>query len=257
MDINKESMTNFLDSLLGAFENEKLERVSKIKESIEGLNLNWKDPEDIEALHISRLLEHVDVIVKEVYPGVSRNDLHKIQFIYKNYSFIENNVRSMVDLGRGCCADKSRWLINNYIKHLVSGQEPKIPLRTDKKHSYYHPDFGTFKEWHDFIDGLINLYYRGITESNMENTMNLLKQQTAVKEEMNKEYELANSYLSTYIEKVKGFVNGGLLSNEDSEIALSRYNTSVIIFGLIQEIKNNTITDEMILDKIKERCERK
>jgi len=252
-EINKETMTNLFGSLLGSFENDKIERVSIIKDSIKALNLDWTSPEEIDLLHINRLLEHVDIMVKDTYPNVSRKNLHTIQFIYRHYGFINNNVESLADLGNGCSADKSRWIIGACIDFLVGGEAIVFPTCEDKEHSYYHPNFGTFKEWYDFVDGLTNLYYHGISKSNMANTLNLLKKQTEAKEELAKESKIANDYMPTYDNKVNEFVLNGLLTEIEKVEALTRYAKSMVVFGLIKEIIANTLTDSMLLSKIKEK----
>lgn len=255
-EINKEVIANVINSLAGAFEDEKTERVEMLKESIKALNIDWTNPEYVNLLHINRLLEHIDIMVSETYPNVSRNILHKIQFIYKHYRFIENNVESIVDLGIGCSADKSRWIIKAYIKYLVTGIEPILPERNEEGHHYGHPDFGTFNEWTTFIDGLIGQYYGGIAKSNLENTLILIRKQTEIKEELEKESKLVNDFVPTYKEKITEFVSNGLLTQTQAKEALTHYNMSIILWDFIDEIRESSLTDNLLILKIKEKCER-
>lgn len=80
---------------------------------------------------------------------------YKILTVYKDYANISSFIKSFIRKYEnfGASADKSRWLIDNYLNWLYSCGENYSEL--DNNHDY-RPGFGTAEDWIDFIDSYID-----------------------------------------------------------------------------------------------------
>lgn len=80
---------------------------------------------------------------------------HKILTVYKDYADISSFIKSFIRKYEnfGASADKSRWLIDNYLNWLYSCGENYNELDNNDD---YRPGFGTAKDWIDFIDSYID-----------------------------------------------------------------------------------------------------
>lgn len=80
---------------------------------------------------------------------------HKILTVYKDYADISSFIKSFIRKYEnfGASADKSRWLIDNYLNWLYSCGENYNELDNNND---FRPGFGTAKDWIDFIDSYID-----------------------------------------------------------------------------------------------------
>lgn len=56
-----------------------------------------------------------------------------------------------------CCMDCSRWIANQFVKYIESGQMPDMRKTEDV---YWIPSFGTAEEWMQLCEGIVKLQYR-------------------------------------------------------------------------------------------------
>lgn len=100
----------------------------------------------------------LDNILTEIIMVYYQTDItkaYKISKIYNNYNLFEQNIRSIIihNEGNCCCADKSRYIINCYIKNILE----KEVLWEEKK--YYIPKIGTSSQWMEFCQSIHELIY--------------------------------------------------------------------------------------------------
>lgn len=122
-----------------------------------------RDAEDFDVLvncKIDRVLESYleKILEKELGKIQDFEKMHDIIFFYKNYGFLESNVRELIILKEGspCSSDKSRWILKSYRDFLVNDT---IPDMTIGEKCYWKPKFGTSRDWMDFCESLIHLHY--------------------------------------------------------------------------------------------------
>lgn len=183
-NMTSEKVEKTLEGLLKnmlTFEKEKTENM--YRDFIERLiNKNKGFIDDIEDFNIfvnyqiEKVLEVSleKMLTKELEKVENKSKIFNVLFLYKNYSFMENNVKEVIVLkeGRACSADKSRWVLESYKKYLIDGIIPDMTI-TEK--CYWKPRFGTGKEWMDFCDSLISLYYGRPQDGYLITLQNLTK----------------------------------------------------------------------------------
>lgn len=129
----------------------------KIKELVKSKYQLLKDVEYFDVYVNYQLDKIFRIFVKELYPDAENNKIQKLFFLYRNYDYIENNIRNLIKNKDGwpCSADKSRWLMQSYKKYIL---ENVVPDMTIEEKCYWKPTFGTGQQWMDFCDGLFSLY---------------------------------------------------------------------------------------------------
>lgn len=134
-----------------------------VKDSLEKLNSsgrNFSNPEDFNFHLVYRLNKGLKEIANTMHsvPIQEIKDTSRPDFIYLHYDFLDHNIRELCVLreGNSCCEDKSRSILEMYLKYSLTG---KIPEFNPDKENYWTPNFGTYKEWIDLCDGLYSLYY--------------------------------------------------------------------------------------------------
>lgn len=249
----EKELTQVITGLADAFENEaKEDYLKNHKDDFEKLDLEKFS--SIELFMFERrkpLQQHVKYYFSNKY--ATRNPaLDKICFIICNLDFVDHNVEKMVDLERGCCVDKSHFIIRSYIDELkLNVPVPEFALRGDAEHKYWHPDFGTKKQWFDFIDSLYRLYY-GYTEEFMQMSKVLLDEKAKVITEVEAEEKLVSDFVPTYkeiLERIKDKID-----TEAYKYMSQRYMYGMVLFNMVDEIKNNTVTDELVINIINQEC---
>lgn len=245
----EKELTQVITGLADAFENEaKEDYLKNHKDDFEKLDLEKFS--SIELFMYERrkpLQQHVKYYFAEKY--ATRNpELDKIAFLICNLDFVDHNVEKMVDLGRGCCVDKSHFIIRAYIDELKIGVPvADFALRNEEGHQYWHPDFGTKKQWFDFIDSLYRLYY-GYTEEFIQISKVLTEAKAKVIAEVEAEENLVSAFVPTYkviLERIKDKVD-----EEVYEYMSRKYMYGMVLFRMVDEIRNNTVTDELVIDII-------
>lgn len=80
---------------------------------------------------------------------------YKILTVYKDYADISSFIKSFIRKYEnfGASADKSRWLIDNYLNWLYSCGENYNKLDNNDD---FRPEFGTAEDWINFIDSYID-----------------------------------------------------------------------------------------------------
>ena len=197
---------------------------------------------------------HIKKWYLEKYPKLSRSALSSIVFYYMHYDFLDNNVEKLVDMERGCCADKSRNVLKNYLNYLLSGEITEYHKRNDKEHKYWEPDFGTAQEWIDFVASLEYLYY-GHTEKYLNAISSLNKTKLEVKKEIVADEKIANGFVPEYVkilERIKP-----KLDKEAYETMSKKYYYGLVIYRILDEIKAGTVSDELVIDVITKEYEKR
>lgn len=130
--------------------------------AIEKSNYNLDNPEKFNIFINHKLNRAIKILASNLHaPSVCR-DSNKPNFIFINYSFLENNVRALCELreGSSCCADKSRHILKMFLQYSITGE---IPTFNPDIENYWSPNFGDNQMWIELCDGLYELYY-GKTE---------------------------------------------------------------------------------------------
>ena len=121
---------------------------------------NFKDMELFNIFLMDRIDDALRILVGRLNPDSDRNKgkFNRLHFIYTNYGFLKSNLVFVVSQREGdaCCVDKTRWLINAYRDYILEDILPDIKIG---EKCYWKPGFGSGKQWMDFCDGLVHLYY--------------------------------------------------------------------------------------------------
>jgi len=178
--MNDEIMKEAVTSLFQTIYKENIEKTQEIVEEViekfKLSNIDISDPENFSLFISSRLndsLQHLSSLLHDT-PLDTIKDKYKTAFIYSNYRFLKSNIEELCVKreGSSCSADKSRWIIGNYLKYSLTEEIPDI--NTEEEH-YWIPKFGSGEEWMLFCDGLYGLFY-GHTEKYLNSYNTLLRQ---------------------------------------------------------------------------------
>lgn len=101
--------------------------------------------------------EFVKGLAMENHWSFNSNQSSKIEFVYKEYDFINAQVEELITKYEGspCCHDKSSTLVRMYVRYQATGILPD--LKKEEK-EFWKPACGTAEEWMNFIDSTLHLY---------------------------------------------------------------------------------------------------
>ena len=92
-----------------------------------------KGPEEFSALFIYKVETIIESVAEQFYnKGENKmEDKYKPTFIFTNYGFLENHIESLVKKreGFGCSADKSRHILNKYLKYALTGEVKEFNVK--------------------------------------------------------------------------------------------------------------------------------
>lgn len=170
MDFEKE-ISNVIEAILTQNAEKNAAAVSALKNSINQSPYNFHDPNVYDTV-LMYPIRQMTGAVADNYLGF-KDKTGKAAFIYLNYDFVESNISKLMQKRTGFSAsvDKSRTVISTYLKYL---SHPEEELPDFCKDHYWLPKFGSAKEWIEYCDSLINLYY-GEPERYLETYRTLLK----------------------------------------------------------------------------------
>ncbi|QHW35803.1 hypothetical protein GZH47_33465 (plasmid) [Paenibacillus rhizovicinus] len=166
MDKEKKEIGNVINGLFGAFEAESdaknADWIRSVTQEYHYLDLN--NPEKFSLLLTMAVRDKADALMRHALPSIVPADLnrklkHKVEFAFLHYDFIARHLKSIILKfeGHGCSTDKTRWLIDSYVKYIISGD---LPLIEEKK--YWHPACGEVADWMAWIDTMGDLYYGNV-----------------------------------------------------------------------------------------------
>lgn len=162
--MKEENIKSIMNTLFDVLENESKEKydklADKIYEKLKDYNIN--NPENYNLFLDYKLNRILKLVVDKCHKSSTQKYNDKPNFIYMKYDFLSNNIRRLIEQkeGFGCCADKTRSILEMYLNYLLTGE---IPNFTGEE-IWYEPKFGTYIEWINFCDGLYEVYY-GYTEN--------------------------------------------------------------------------------------------
>lgn len=153
----KETIDTLIENLTS--DNAVSENMSK---NLEIIKEKMKENDIFDAESIYYLLgctidDYKESILKYFLP-IGDSDIstqYKILAVYKDYADISSFIKSFIRKYEnfGASADKSRWLIDNYLNWLYSCGENYNELDNNDD---YRPGFGTAEDWIEFIDSYID-----------------------------------------------------------------------------------------------------
>lgn len=154
----EKAIVSIFEGLMASREQEVQEKFGDAIRTFVNSKYDFKNM-DCFNLFINHGIEGVlESLVGQLNPGVKTKSRFNLFSVYRNYQYLDNNLRALIDKreGTGCVADKTRWLLNVYRDYLVTGDLPDMTVG-DK--CYWKPYFGTGQQWMDLCDGLMALYY--------------------------------------------------------------------------------------------------
>jgi hypothetical protein len=238
-----------LDSLVKGINKEiETEYSDVIDKLLASENFDWTNPDNTNVTYFYETRKFIPHLLKRVYPNVDGNTLHKITFIYEQYDFLDDNIRPLVDMGTGCCADRTRWLIRQYLIMCLGKELSEIPCRNTENHKYCHPDFGTINEWMTYIESLYHMYYKGFSAILADTYNNLNRKKEDIQKVILEENRKINSFYASLPEKLNSLVNSRQITADE----FSKVDKINVVERLMNDIINDTVTDEKILKVIKE-----
>lgn len=161
----EETLGTVLESLAHVFEQESNKKqavwLKAVKEEYGHLDL--ANPEQfglIMALDIDAKVRLLAEIATQDIHHLDRKTKHVYDFLYTQYEFVKAHLEGIIKEKEGwsCNVDKTRWLIEEYRKHLLDGTTPDLG---SGERQYWHPRVGYAypRIWFDFIHSIYELYY--------------------------------------------------------------------------------------------------
>lgn len=245
----EEQLTDVIEGLGQAFESESRKKyLDNFAASLSGLSFDKFSNWELFKYDTNGPIEqHIKVWHAKKYPFLSGNALEIIEWFYMNFDMINYNIEKLVDLERGCCADKAHYIMRSYIDYVISGVTPEYSPRCDVEHKYWEPDFGKAEEWFEFIEALRYLYY-GNPEKYLHSYAKILDQRNIVVKELEADGKIMREFLPTYKEI--------LASQEDKLDAVLfkqmsiPYTFGMVLQTLLPALKDNSWTEEMVVQAI-------
>ena len=177
--MEKEKMKEAIEILVSSFtsksEAEANELVKNSLAKLKESEYKIDEPEEFNCFVIHKANNCLKAITRTLHEAPSKEikDKSKADFIFINYSFLENNIRQLCTLreGSSCCVDKSRYILKMYLEYAIHGV---IPEFNPDEEQYWIPNFGDNKMWIDLCEGLYRLYH-GYTEEYFKSYNSLIQ----------------------------------------------------------------------------------
>ena len=235
-----------LNALYSSIEEEiEKDNKNKVEELLGREDLDWKDPENINVMYYFKENSFLKSLIKKIYPELSELQYSKVCFIYEQYSFLKNQITKLVDLGTGCCADKTRWIIQQYLIQSTGDVPFDYPERRNPEHKYYYPDFASIYEWMAYCEELYKMYYYGQNE-NLERIYRSISNKKRVEKNL---LEEDNKAVAAWIPKIEEKIIELENCKKISDIGmLPNTLAKMVSANLYQEILSGNI-DESRIDK--------
>ena len=164
--MNKNKLGEAIEAISNCFtsksEQEANKRITEALKFLNESNYKIKTPEDFNCFIGFKVNNCMEAIAKTLHAAPAIKNTHLADFIFVNYDFLEHNIEKLCILreGSGCCADKSRHIINMFLQYSIDGVVPEFDSTVEQ---YWIPNFGDNQMWIDLCNGLYRLYY-GHTE---------------------------------------------------------------------------------------------
>ena len=231
--INKENGEKYNKDYAAYFKNINLEKMSEWEMFLYELNIPIE--------------QFIRMYFASKYSITGKN-LDILVFMYQRHTFVSSNVEKLVDLSRGCCADKTSFIINAYIQYLIGKDVEVFNTRKSDKHQYWEPDFGSKEQWFEFMEALFYLEH-GIPEVYLLACNKLLSEKNQTVKEIKEEENLCKDYVPTYLEIINK--NKDTFSNEQYDFLTKKYRLISIINYFVDNIRDKTVTEEIVVEKAK------
>lgn len=156
-------LTSLFNALTAKSEEESMEMFGEAINQAKESKIKINNPENFDCFINHKLREGVKLLASTLHEPSVCKDKNKPNFIYANYSFLENHIRNLCVLreGSSCCADKSRYILKMYLEYSITGEIPSFNPNVEK---YWVPNFGDNQMWVNYCDSLCRLYYGYIEE---------------------------------------------------------------------------------------------
>lgn len=165
----EQGIKNVLETLAETFEAEKRANFGELAERIlesESGALWWKNPENFSVGFAFPASQALEVAIEKRYPGADRRTVRTLAAIHAHYDGIKKHLERLIEHfeGFGAVADKSRRLINAYVKWLTTHETDELKDRKDPNvRGWDCPKAGTPAQWHNLIKGILEFYMNGAT----------------------------------------------------------------------------------------------
>lgn len=159
MNITNETIKATLEGMFDSISKENIELYKRLKDETKGIEI--KNPEDFYFQMVYPFEKYLEGLVSFELSDTEKSQLGKLQFLLINSRFIESHFEKLIIMkeGTGCCADKSRTIINALFVWFKDGI--KINWNYQQEYTFHLPK-KIFKD-HDsiieFYDGIHQLYY--------------------------------------------------------------------------------------------------
>lgn len=228
-----------IDGLAKAFEEETTEEnKSKVDELLAREDIDWKNPDVVNVLYFFKENGFLMSLIKRVYPELNEEQYSRIHFIYKNYDLLSHQIKTLADMGRGGCADVSRWIIEQYLIKCTGEVPENYPEGSDK---FWHPSFGTIYEWMELCENVYWFFYRGFTEdyNRIFRALSNKKRVVALKKE--NEDKKVSKWSECIPEKIQDMKEKGLV---EKSLEFSWIMRCMLCSEVYKEVVNDELTDE-------------
>lgn len=221
------------------------ENENKVEELLGREDLDWKNPENINVMYFFKENSFFKGLIKKIYPELSELQYSKVCFIYEQYSFLKNQIIKLVDLGTGCSADKTRWIIQQYLVQSTGEVPFDYPERRNPEHKYCYPDFASIYEWMSYCEELYKMYYYGYNE-NLERIYRSISNKKRVEKNLLEEdNKIVEAWVPKIEEKIIELKDCGKISNIDT---MSNMLAKMVSANLYYEILSGKV-DECRINK--------
>ncbi len=148
----KEQMASIFDAMGASMDKEA--KADPLFSFIESRKQWLGDPEEMGTMIYFELNNIIDAAVKNT---LNTKD-NTICDIYTDWSLFDNHVTNLCSklYGRGCSADRGRFIVKSFIKYRLTGE---LPVFDPKPENYHHPKTGTPEQWMNLVEGIGHLKY--------------------------------------------------------------------------------------------------
>lgn len=209
-----------------------------------GENVDWTNPDSIYYLFVFKIKEAIMQKCLE-----ETNYSHEAAFVILNYSSFDCLIKEMADLGQGCSADMSRWVLREYINTLSNADYTPTEINHDK---YYMPSFGSTTDWLDFAEGILKLIRYGKSEKFEDAQLKLRVLKKEILEKMVRKRDAIKKFSPRFKDHLERLCKNNKITEEEYSFCFTVLGGSVIWEFVDSFLTDEyTLTDEDIIASIK------
>lgn len=172
--IDKETIKEVLDGMIGVIENEQIDLYKSFAEKLH--KAFYEKIDTVDGFHLALIYPYEKFLSGLIASKISNN--HDVRFILMHSRFIEMQFRGLIERVEGstCCADKTHTIMSGLFDFYKTGE--RISFNYEQEYTYHLPEkiFKTHEAITGFYEGVRGLYY-GNTRRYLDERLKIAKSQ--------------------------------------------------------------------------------